>query len=128
VIDIFDAAGIKKPDILPFPAHDLVKTEKYFEPFMPQPFMLIQTARGCPYSCNFCVRTYGQKLSVRSVGNIIEEIIWLKKIHNIKSFRIMDDTFTATPKRVQEFCQLMIQMKINVFELVFFLYSRTDDL
>jgi radical SAM superfamily enzyme YgiQ (UPF0313 family) len=108
------AGRIKKPDILPFPAHDLVNTDKYFEPFMPQPFMIIQTARGCPFSCNFCVRTYGQKLSLRSVENIIEEIIWLKKIQNIRSFRIMDDTFTATPKRLLEFCQIMIQMNINI--------------
>lgn len=119
------AGRIRKPDILPFPAHDLVNTRKYFEPFMPQPFMLIQTARGCPYTCNFCVRSYGQKLSVRSVDNIIEEIVWLKKIHKIKSFRIIDDTFTATPKRVIEFCQLLIQKNVNV---TWSCLSRSDTL
>lgn len=116
---------IKKPGILPFPAHDLLKIDAYFEPFLPQPFALIQTARGCPYSCNFCVRSYGQRLSLRNPKNIIEELIWLKKIHQIKSFRIIDDTFTATSKRVIEFCNLLIENNLN---LSWTCLSRADTL
>jgi hypothetical protein len=32
---------IKKPDVLPFPAHDLLKINAYNEPFLPNPFALI---------------------------------------------------------------------------------------
>lgn len=116
---------IKKPDILPLPAHDLLKIDAYNEPFLPKPFALIQTARGCPYACNFCVRSYGKKLGLRSPGNIIEELISLKQVHNIKSFRIIDDTFTATPKRVIELCQLMLD---NRLELEWTCLSRADTL
>lgn len=116
---------IKKPDILPLPAHDLLKIEAYNEPFLAKPFALIQTARGCPYACNFCVRSYGKKLGLRSPGNIIEELLLLKQVHNIKSFRIIDDTFTATPKRVIELCQLMVD---NELELEWTCLSRADTL
>lgn len=116
---------IKKPDILPLPAHDLLKINAYNEPFLPKPFALIQTARGCPYACNFCVRSYGKKLGLRSPGNIIEELVLLKRIHNIQSFRIIDDTFTATPKRVIELCQLIVDNKL---ELEWTCLSRADTL
>lgn len=106
--------GVNKPDILPFPAHDQIKPENYFEPFLPHPFALIQTASGCPYSCNFCVRSYGQKLSARNPQNTIEEILLLREIHRIKSFRIIDDTFTSISKRVIDFCETLIAENLNL--------------
>lgn len=99
---------------LPLPAHDLLKISLYKEPFLPKPLGLIQSARGCPYSCNFCVRSFGIKLSLRSPESIVEEIKLLVKLHQIKSLRFIDDTFTATSKRVIKFCQLLIDSGITL--------------
>jgi anaerobic magnesium-protoporphyrin IX monomethyl ester cyclase len=99
---------------LPLPAHDLLKIKHYNEPFLPKPFALIQSARGCPYACNFCVRSYGTRLALRSPESIIEEIKLLIEIHDIKSFRFIDDTFTATSKRVIRFCKLIIENNIQI--------------
>ena len=105
---------IKKPEELPLPAHDLLKIKFYNEPFLPKPFGLIQSARGCPYACNFCVRSYGTRLALRSPESIIEEIKLLIELHQIKSFRFIDDTFTATSKRVIRFCKLIIENNIAI--------------
>lgn len=105
---------IKKPNELPLPAHDLLKNGFYHEPFLAKPFGLIQSARGCPYTCNFCVRSYGTRLALRSPESIVEEIKLLVDIHNIKSLRFIDDTFTATSKRVIKFCQLLIESGIKI--------------
>ncbi len=105
---------IKKPEDLPLPAHDLLKIKYYNEPFLPKPFALIQSARGCPYACNFCVRSYGTRLALRSPESIIEEIKLLIDLHKIKSFRFIDDTFTATSKRVIRFCKLLIESNIVI--------------
>jgi anaerobic magnesium-protoporphyrin IX monomethyl ester cyclase len=54
---------IPDPNELPMPAYNLLPGNAYFEPFMPKPFGMIQTARGCPYQCNYCVKSFGTKLT-----------------------------------------------------------------
>lgn len=105
---------IKNTKLLPFPAYELLKENSYFEPFLQAPFGLIQSARGCPYSCNYCVRSFGQKLSYRTTEQILDEIKILKDKFNIKSLRFIDDTFTASKKRVLEICQLIIKNNIKI--------------
>ena len=41
------------------PAMDLLTNlTAYGEPMMKRPYGMIQSARGCPYQCNFCVKSY----------------------------------------------------------------------
>ncbi len=105
---------VTAPDLLPMPAYDLLNNNLYREPFMPQPFGLIQTARGCPYHCNYCVHSFGTKLTVLSAQNVFEHIMQLKSLHNIRSLRFIDDTFTAVPSRVIEICKKMIANKLDL--------------
>lgn len=121
---IFRARNITE---LPMPAHEFLKADLYYETFMPGPFAMIQTARGCPYECNYCVKSfgYGNKLSMRSAEQVVEEIMYLKTLHKIKSFRIIDDTFTVNKKRVIDICKLLIEKKAN---LSWTCLSRTDNI
>ncbi|MFN8261760.1 MAG: radical SAM protein [Chitinophagales bacterium] len=105
---------IKNTKQLPVPAYELLKEGRYFEPFLQLPFGLIQSARGCPYSCNYCVRSFGQKLYYRSPEQIIEEIKILKERFKIRSLRFIDDTFTASRKRVMEICSMIIDNKLDI--------------
>jgi len=105
---------IPHPELLPMPAYELLKAEKYFEPFLKPPFGLIQSARGCPYSCNYCVRSFGKRLTYRTPDQIIEEIIFLKEKFGIRSLRFIDDTFTVHTKRVVELCQKMIDLNLDI--------------
>lgn len=102
------------PSELPMPAYELLNNDAYFEPFMPKPFGMIQTARGCPYQCTYCVKSFGTKLTTRTPRQIVDEILELKRLHGIKSLRFIDDTFTVIPKRVIEICQLMIEEKVDI--------------
>eukprot|EP01034_Spumella_vulgaris_P013986 gene13986-17863_t len=88
------------------PAYEMVDTSHYFETLMPGPFTLIQTSRGCPVTCNYCVTT-------------------LKQEQHIRSFRIIDDTFTVNKKRVIEICKGMVE---NNLRLKWTCLSRTDTL
>lgn len=110
---------------LAFPAHDLIDAKKYFEPFLSSPFGMIQTSRGCPYACNFCVTSYGKKYTVKSPKTVVDELLWMKQLHNIKSFRIIDDTFTIQKQRAIDICNLMIQENLN---LKWTCLSRVDTL
>jgi anaerobic magnesium-protoporphyrin IX monomethyl ester cyclase len=119
------ASRIRYIKDLPAPAYDLLKGDQYSEVLMPKPFGMVQTARGCPYSCNYCVRSYGARLSLRSPEQVVEEIEHLIELHNIKSLRFIDDTFTVNPQRVKDICQLMIDRNIR---LKWTCLSRTDNI
>lgn len=105
---------IPNPNELPIPPYNMLKNKYYGEPLMPQPFGLIQSARGCPYQCNYCVHSFGTKLTMLTPENVIEHILFLKKVHNIKSLRFIDDTFTAIPSRVIDICKLIIDKEIDI--------------
>ncbi|MCZ2393659.1 MAG: B12-binding domain-containing radical SAM protein [Chitinophagales bacterium] len=116
---------IKDLNMLALPAHDLINAKQYFEPLIPAPFGMIQTSRGCPFRCNFCVTSYGSKYTVKSAERIVEEIECMVKLHKIKSFRIIDDTFTIQKQRVIDICDLLISKKLN---LKWTCLSRVDTL
>jgi radical SAM superfamily enzyme YgiQ (UPF0313 family) len=102
-------------DSLPFPDWALVdgplRQGAYRIPFT------ISTSRGCPGNCIFCSSRafWGSKVRFRSPANILAELTMLMKEYHMRSFHIIDDTFTARPKAVMEFCRLLQECKTNVF-------------
>lgn len=116
---------IPNPNELPIPAYDILPIDKYYEPVMPRPYSLIQTARGCPYPCSFCVKSYGSKLTIQSPERVVDEIQNLVSNYGIKSLRIIDDTFTVNKRRVIEICKELVKRNFN---LQWCCLSRTDNL
>ncbi len=116
---------IKNTNELPIPCYDLLPANKYYEPLLASPFGMIQTARGCPYSCNFCVKSYGTELTKLTAERIIEEIKIWQSLFGTKSIRFIDDTFTVSSKRVIELCQMMVAQNIKV---EWACLSRTDNI
>ncbi|MEZ5002439.1 MAG: radical SAM protein [Chitinophagales bacterium] len=116
---------IPDPNILPRPAYDLLPKMAYYEPMLPRPFSMIQTARGCPYQCTYCVKSFGSKLTIQSPERVVEEIEYLVAIHGIKSLRFIDDTFTIQRQRVIEICKLLVERNIHI---QWACLSRTDNL
>jgi anaerobic magnesium-protoporphyrin IX monomethyl ester cyclase len=116
---------VPNPNILPMPPYEMLKIESYTEPFMKPPFGMIQSARGCPHKCNYCIHSFGTKLTALSPENVLEHILYFKQIHGIRSLRFIDDTFTAVPSRVIKICKLMIEHNVN---LKWTCLSRADTL
>lgn len=110
-----EVTRIKNPNELPIPAYDLVNDiTNYYEPLLPKPYAVIQTMRGCPYSCNYCIKSYGKNLTQLSTDRIIEEIHYLKQFHGVRSIRFTDDTFTVNKQRVIEICTRIIAERLNI--------------
>lgn len=120
----YNNSRISNINVLPLPAHELLSSDSYSEPLLPKPYAVIQSARGCPYQCNFCVKSFGSKLTEKSPERIVEEIIFLVSTRNIKSFRFTDDTFSLNPKRVIKVCQQIVDAGLNYLEWV--CLSRVD--
>jgi len=118
-----DQKRITAIDDLPLPAFELLPHDKYSEPGMPRPFGMIQSARGCPYACNFCVRSYGRRLTTKSPRQVVDEIRLLIDRHKIRSLRFIDDTFSANRERAIRICKEMVAAKID---LQWACLTRTD--
>jgi radical SAM superfamily enzyme YgiQ (UPF0313 family) len=94
------------------PRFDLLDTSKYVRlPFRRSPNMPIQTARGCPYNCEFCSvsKFWGKKIRFRPVKDIVDEIT----LSRGDTFFFTDDNFVANHQRTLELCQALIPLKIK---------------
>jgi anaerobic magnesium-protoporphyrin IX monomethyl ester cyclase len=113
---------IQDLDSLPFPAFHLIPLEKYnFFMDVPGwgklPAVNMITSRGCPHQCNFCATPvhWGHRVRKRSAQNIVTEIEYLVKKYGVRVIYFCDDTFNASPRRVEEICELLLGKKLNVF-------------
>ena len=103
---------IKDLDEIPFYVDDYLP---YIHHYNSSKGFLILTARGCPFSCNFCLskeqRTPGMRY--HSISYIIDMLQSLNQKYNLSSFFIGDDIFVIKPKRVIEFCDAVQPLKFQ---------------
>ena len=69
----------------------------------PELMPMIQTTRGCPYSCTFCVSGQPDYNQLRSfdVERVKEEILYLNKRAENRSIRFTDDNFGLLPRDIE---------------------------
>ena len=91
---------------LPQPAWDMLPLEKYILPFINKKYLLVETSRGCPFACDFCVAPliHGYKFREKAPKIVVDEIEELKKKYKIKYFYLFGDTVTLNKRFVSEFC------------------------
>lgn len=120
-----DRPFIDDLDELPFPTHHLIQNNLYRVPTSGKIFTTIQTSRGCPHHCIFCLtnRLNGSKVRKRSVNNIIKEIQVVVQKYNIRNFFFRADTFTFDKEWVMHLCREIIR---NDLKITWFCNSRVD--
>lgn len=83
---------------------------KYFAPEVVIP---IQTQRGCYWrKCTFCDMSYAKKFSVKKIDDLIDEIIFYKKIYSVSNFDIIDEAIV--PKYLERLCDEIIRKNLNI--------------
>jgi radical SAM superfamily enzyme YgiQ (UPF0313 family) len=90
-------------DSVPFPKYDAFELEKY-----PTRQIGIVTSRGCPYSCIYCpvIAAIGKEFRQRSAMSVVDEIDHFFR-KGYREILILDDNFTLSRRRMEEFCELM---------------------
>jgi radical SAM superfamily enzyme YgiQ (UPF0313 family) len=107
-------------DSIPFPAYHLLPMDKYFSinvPFSPVPkgkrVIQILTTRGCPIGCSFCSSTnMYKKYRMRSVNNVIDEILFFKEKYAIDEVQFADDNIFFNKKRTINLFTEIIKAKV----------------
>lgn len=79
-------------------------------------FTTLLTSRGCPFSCIFCSAhsVFGRKVRNRSIDLVLDEIEFICEKHKIRHFALIDDTLMLDHSRVYQFCNGIIERKLDI--------------
>jgi anaerobic magnesium-protoporphyrin IX monomethyl ester cyclase len=112
---------------MPYPAWDLVALERYALPLVNKPYVIVETSRGCPYTCDFCVAPIhqGHKFRERSAKMLVDEIERGYRERGIEFFYLWGDTVTLNVKAFTAFCDELIARNLPIH---WFGNARADNL
>ena len=112
---------------MPYPAWDLVPLRSYSLPLVNRPYVIVETSRGCPYSCDFCVAPIhqGHKFRERSAKALVDEIERVYRELGIDFFYLWGDTVTLNVKSFSAFCEELIARNLPI---QWFGNARADNL
>lgn len=76
----------------------------------------VQTSRGCPFLCSFCINVVSKnsKMRYRSPKLVVDEMEYLVKKFNVKRIGIRDEVFLMNRKNVQEICEEIIHRNLKI--------------
>jgi radical SAM superfamily enzyme YgiQ (UPF0313 family) len=101
---------------MPYPSWDLVPLRSYSLPLVNRPYTIVETSRGCPYACDFCVAPIhqGHKFRERSAKAIVDEIERGYRDHGLDFFYLWGDTVTLNVKTFTAFCDELIARNLPI--------------
>jgi radical SAM superfamily enzyme YgiQ (UPF0313 family) len=91
-------------EALPMPAWDLLPAASEY---------YIQSIRGCPFNCYFCMNHNGKVARKRAVDQVIEEMKWLIESFEAKRISFGDELFSVDMARTEELLDAMIANRIG---------------
>jgi radical SAM superfamily enzyme YgiQ (UPF0313 family) len=109
-------------DRVALPARDTVERDRdRYHCLLFKPVWLVETARGCPFRCNFCSvwQLYGRSFRERSIGAVVEDLASVGD-----AVFIADDLFWNHPARSLELAEAL--KKRDVRKRWLLVQTRTD--
>ncbi len=117
---LMSGKGVMKPceilelTKLPMPAFDAIDVAKYSYELMGRHFVLLETTRGCPFVCIFCLKAmYGSGYRKKTMGQVKAEID-AAAAGGAKNIYFIDLEFTIDKARVSEICDYLIEKNYNI--------------
>lgn len=109
-------------DKLPYPAWDLFPLDRYWDlrlahgPLSGKRYLPLQTSRGCPYPCRFCVvpATNGQRWIGKTPTAVVDEIEHLTQRYGVTEFHVEDLDPTVSERRTREICHEILRRGLRI--------------
>ncbi len=112
-----------KPDLSKLPPSDLegLNIDEYMKS---NRFGNVQTARGCPFNCPYCLHSkyWGLEVDYKPMKNVEKELKTFEE-HGCEVILFTDSTFTLHKKRFQDFVEMYEKEKLSLRTI---LQTRAD--
>jgi len=98
-----DMDELPSPEVEGFP----IERYNYSPAITKRPFFVLQSSRGCPYSCSYyCVygKFQGSLVRTRSVEKVVGDMKYLNEKYGVKAFQFRDPTFGYKGGYIEELC------------------------
>lgn len=108
---------IEDLDSLPFPARDLLPIEKYRHTLAKSnPFMFMNSGRGCVSDCLFCgtKSIYKGKWRGRDPKKVVDEIQEIREKYGIRDIWMWDENFLLVRERTIQICKEIIDRGLDI--------------
>jgi len=98
---------------LPIPAYDLVNIHHYGYELLGRDLALLETSRGCPFSCTFCLKAmYGSGIRTKSLDRIMAEVEEVVGRYKAKVVYFIDLEFSLNRENTIHLCRELARMKL----------------
>lgn len=107
---VYDMTRYEPPD------RRLLDPAQYLDINTYVPAIGIETKRGCPYNCAYCVypKLQGKKLRCRPPHSVVDEMEVLHKEYGIKSFHFTDPVINIPAGHLEEICGEILRRKLHI--------------
>lgn len=121
--DSFDMGGYIPPD------RSIWNPGAYLEINSYAPAIGVETKRGCPFNCSYCVypRLQGRRLRRRSPESVVAEVEYLYKEYGIKTFHFNDPVLNIPPGHLEGICREILKRKLHIRWDGFFREDHLDE-
>lgn len=97
--------------------YSLIDMDRYFEGGTWRKVADVQTSRGCPYKCHFCINAalHNHKVRFMSTDRVVAECERLVKDYGVNYITFIDDNFFINKKRAGDICKGLEKLKVKWF-------------
>ncbi|MFH1090945.1 MAG: radical SAM protein [Pseudomonadota bacterium] len=100
-------------DALPPPAYDLVDLDRYGYELLGPRLALLETSRGCPFSCSFCLKAmYGPDVTFKTTTQVVEEVRSVVG-RGARSIYFIDLEFSLRRPETMVLCHEMMKLGLS---------------
>ena len=80
------------------------------------PSIGIETKRGCPFNCSYCVypQLQGRHLRRRSAADVVDEVEFLHKEYGVKQFHFNDPVINIPRGHLEGICREILKRKLKI--------------
>lgn len=106
----FDMAGYRSPD------RSLLSLSRYRDINTYVPAIGIETKRGCPYKCAYCVypALQGRRLRCRRASAVVDEMEFLQSEYGIENFHFTDPVLNIPAGHLEAICREILRRKLPI--------------
>lgn len=100
---------------------------EYRLPLVNAPYALVETSRGCPYTCDFCVAPIqqGHLFRERPASAVVDEIERLHRTQGLNYFYLWGDTVTLHQKSISAIADELVRRRLAIHWIA---NARADNL